>query len=106
MLRTIENNKYFLFFSYPFCRKMAVATRLTVAVVAALISGGHCKPQHFGDNFLSGNFENPLADEAAFGDPDFMPEFNFDNFFQKIDAPEAEDYPQRRRSSRRGKKSQ
>ena len=45
------------------------------------------KPQQssYGDNFLSGNFHR--LDNVNFDNFEFMPEFDFDGFFQKLDAP-------------------
>ena len=44
----------------------------------------HAVPRGFGDNYLSGHFEN--LDNVDFDSADFMPEFDFDGFFKKIDT--------------------
>ena len=44
----------------------------------------HGQPRGYGDNYLSANFRR--LDNMDFDSVDFMPEFDFDGFFQKIDT--------------------
>jgi hypothetical protein len=53
----------------------------TVLVFLHLASG---QPQGFGDNFLSANFDTSENFDSSSA---FIPEFNFDGFFRKVDAP-------------------
>ena len=47
----------------------------------------HGQPRGFGDNYLSADFGH-LDNDAEFDSVDFMPQFDFDGFFQKVDADE------------------
>ena len=47
----------------------------------------HGQPRGFGDNYLSADFGH-LDNDAEFDSVDFMPQFDFDGFFKKVDADE------------------
>ena len=47
----------------------------------------HGQPRGFGDNYLSADFGH-LDNDAEFDSVDFMPQFDFDGFFKKVDVDE------------------
>ena len=49
----------------------------------------HGQPRGFGDNYLSANFGH--LDTVDFDNSEFMPQFDFDGFFKKIDTKEQDD---------------
>ena len=57
------------------------------SILLILVASSLGKPQQFGlgENYLSGNFHR--LENVDFDNFEFMPEFDFDGFFQKLDAP-------------------
>lgn len=61
---------------------------VAIFIIASDLALG--KPQGFGDNFLSKDFDQNFERIDFEAGPSFMPEFNFEGFFKKIDAPAQE----------------
>ena len=71
---------YFFFFL-----QIRISSTVFLMVFASHFT--HGQPRGFGDNYLSADFGH-LDNDAEFDSVDFMPQFDFDGFFKKVDADE------------------
>ena len=74
---------YLLFFF--FFLQIRISSTVFLMVFASHFT--HGQPRGFGDNYLSADFGH-LDNDAEFDSVDFMPQFDFDGFFKKVDADE------------------
>ena len=68
-----------------FFLQIRISSTVFVMVFASHFT--HGQPRGFGDNYLSADFGH-LDNDAEFDSVDFMPQFDFDGFFKKVDADE------------------
>lgn len=74
-------------FTYYFLFFLQIRISSTVFLMVFASHFTHGQPRGFGDNYLSADFGH-LDNDAEFDSVDFMPQFDFDGFFKKVDADE------------------